>query len=1191
MDARAIDWSYRLDDRYARSDGRLFMSGTQALVRLMLEQAAADRRLGLDTAGFVSGYRGSPLGGVDQEFWKAAKHLDVARVRFQPAINEDLAATAILGTQQVESDPAREVEGVFALWYGKGPGVDRAGDALKHGNAYGSSPHGGVLVVVGDDHGCVSSSFSHQSDLALMAWSMPVLHPTSIADYVPFGLYGFALSRFSGAWVGFKAISETVEGSASIFAGERPSFRPPPDFMPPPGGLHYRWPDYPSPRIEQRLAHKVGAVRAFVRANPIDHLTVAPRRIRLLIGAVGKAHGDVMEALRVGGLGTERLAEAGIAIAKIGLVFPVSDRLRELAKSAEEVLIVEEKAPVVENQLKELLYNLPAERRPRILGKRDEQGAPLIAADSELRPSRIAPVLAQRLAVLGLTLDVRQAESPEPLPPEHPTRTAYFCSGCPHSISTRLPEGSRASAGIGCHFMASWMDRETGGLIQMGGEGVNWVGRAPFTGGTHVFQNLGDGTYFHSGHMAIRQAVAAGVNVTYKILFNDAVAMTGGQPVDGSLTVPQLARLVADEGAKRVAVVSDEPEKYGPRAFAPDVILRHRDDLDEVQRLLREIPGVTALIYDQTCAAEKRRRRKKGLYPDPAKRVVINELVCEGCGDCQTKSNCLSVVPVETEFGRKRQIDQSSCNKDFSCLKGFCPSFVTVEGGELRKRTGAEIAAEELLARATALPEPPGGLGREPFEIAVAGVGGTGVVTIGALIATAAHLDGTAASVLDFTGFAQKGGAVLSHVRLACDGNALHQARIDVGSADAIIACDLVVAASREALGLMAAGRTRIVANTREIPTGAMLRRADAKVETGLLEELLRRRLEPLASSPELSRKPRSGYPGSIAQASTGMDPGSPLLRSSGRNDTGEVYASLDAHHLADRLVGDAIQANMLLLGFAWQRGLAPVSLAALDRAIELNGVAVEQNRRAFAWGRLAAAEPEFVARFAGEEHRLARTLDAIVEKRVAFLADYQDGVYAERYRANIERMRAAEQAALGGKQMTEAVAKNLFKLMAYKDEYEVARLHAHSGFAERIARDFEGPVKLKFHLAPPLLARKHPGESEPRKMEFGPWMLPLFRLLAKLKVLRRTAFDPFGYSAERRAERQLMEEYEALIGKLLSVLRESDPAVMLELLRLPEKIRGFGPVKERAIAAAEGRKSELLDALERGKQSSQEAA
>ncbi len=1116
---------------------------------------------------------------MDQEFWRAKALLDAARIRFQPAINEDLAATAILGTQQVESDPTASVQGVFSLWYGKGPGVDRSGDALKHGNAYGSSPHGGVLVVAGDDHGCVSSSMSHQSDLAMIAWSMPILHPASVAEFIPFGLYGFALSRFSGAWVGFKAISETVEGAASLLVDGQPPFRRPANFTPPPGGLHYRWPDLPSPRIEQRLAHKLAAVRAFASANPIDRLVVAPSNPRLVIVTVGKAHGDVMEALRVGGLPPDRLAAAGVAVLKIGLVFPIAfDLIRSVAEGAEEVLVIEEKAAVVETQLKDLFYNVPAERRPRIVGKRDERGAPLISADSELRPSRVAPALRGRLERLGLALAVPEAAPVEPLAPDQPSRTAYFCSGCPHNTSTKIPEGSQAFAGIGCHFMASWMDRSTSGLIQMGAEGVNWVGRAPFTGDGHVFQNLGDGTYFHSGHLAIRQAVAAGVNITFKILFNDAVAMTGGQPVDGTLTVPQLTHLLAAEGVRRTVVVTDEPEKYGrTAAFAPGVEIRHRDDLDAVQRALRKVRGVTALIYDQTCAAEKRRKRKKGLYPDPPKRVVINELVCEGCGDCQSKSNCLSVMPVDTEFGRKRQIDQSSCNKDFSCLKGFCPSFVTVEGGSLRKHAGVAIGNDELFGRAAALPEPLAGIGRDPYEIVVAGVGGTGVVTIGAIIAMAAHLEGRAASVLDFMGFAQKGGAVLSHVRLAREPSILHQARIDHGRADAVIACDLVVAGSRDGLGLMGEGKTRVVANSREIPTGAMLRKPDAKVDTSLLEELIRRRI---GASPSATAGAQAGAaaPFSAESAKAGRGgQGAPAPET--------TYASIDAHRLAERLVGDAIQANMLLLGFAWQRGLVPVSFAAVDRAIELNGVAVEQNRRAFAWGRLAAADQAFVAGHLGEEPLPAETLDEVIARRLAFLTAYQDAAYAERYRRRVEAMRAAEQGALGSETLTTAVARNLFKLMAYKDEYEVARLYAETGFAERIAREFEGPFKLKFHLAPPLIARPRPGQAEPRKVTFGPWMMPVFQGLAKLKRLRGTPLDLFGYTAERRMERRLIADYEMLMDEVLERLGSKDVgrlqvALMLELLRLPEGIRGFGPVKERAVAAVERRKRELLARL-----------
>ncbi|MDQ4136042.1 MAG: indolepyruvate ferredoxin oxidoreductase family protein, partial [Pseudomonadota bacterium] len=783
----AVDLNYRLDHRYAADRERVYLTGTQALVRIMLAQSTLDRRRGLNTGGFVSGYRGSPLGGVDQEMWKARALLETANIQFQPAINEDLAATAILGTQKVETDPDRSVDGVFSLWYGKGPGVDRSGDALKHGNAYGSSPNGGVLVVAGDDHGCASSSMSHQSDLALMAWSMPVLHPASIHDYVRFGLYGFALSRFSGCWVGFKAISETVEGAASVAVEPLPDFAAP-DFAPPEGGLHYRWPDLPGPQIEKRLVHKLAAVRAFARANPIDEVVVPAERPRLLALAVGKAYGDVMEALRVGGVSPSRLSGAGVMIAKVGLVHPISDLVREWAEQAEEVLVIEEKQGVVERQLKEVLFNVSPERRPRVIGKTDEAGGALLSSTAELRPSRVAAVLAARLARHGVKLAVPRAwsEPVEAVTAVGPVRSPYFCSGCPHNSSTRVPEGSRAQAGIGCHFMASWMDRSTTGLIQMGGEGVDWVGQSRFTKTGHVFQNLGDGTFFHSGHMAIRQAIAAGATITYKILYNDAVAMTGGQPLDGVLTVPQITRLAQGEGVKRIAVVSDEPGKYPADAdFAPGVTFHHRDDLDAVQRELRETPGVTVLIYDQTCAAEKRRRRKRGAYPDPDRRVVINDLVCEGCGDCQQKSNCLSVVPVETEWGRKRQIDQSSCNKDFSCVRGFCPSFVTVEGGKLRRGAGAKVSHEEVIARAAALPAPVTELGEAPFEVLFAGVGGTGIVTLGAVTAVAAHLEGKGASVLDFMGFAQKGGQVLSHVRIARDPAALNQARIDRGCADA----------------------------------------------------------------------------------------------------------------------------------------------------------------------------------------------------------------------------------------------------------------------------------------------------------------------------------------------------------------------------------------------------------------------
>ncbi len=1133
-----VDRRYRLEDRTltgAAAPARVHLTGTQAIIRMLLAQAEADRAAGLDTAGFVSGYRGSPLGAVDQEMWKAAERLDAARIRFLPAINEDLAATAVLGTQKVESDPQRTAAGVFALWYGKGPGVDRSGDALRHGHAYGASPHGGVLVVAGDDHGCVSSSMSHQSDLAMQAWGMPVIHPASIAEYVRFGLWGWAASRASGAWVGFKAISEVVESAASVPVAPLPVFRPA-EIDAGPDGLHWRWPDLPGPQIEARLSRKLAAVAAFARANPLDRLTVAAARPRLLVAAVGKAHGDVMEALRVGGATEAALAEAGVAVLKVGLVHPLSPILTELAATAEEVLVVEEKAPVVETALRAALYG--AARRPRILGKADGAGAALLPSAVELRPHRVAAALAARLAPLGVALRVPPAwqADEEARPAGLPVRSPYFCSGCPHSTSTKVPEGSRAGAGIGCHFMANWMDRSTTGLVPMGAEGVDWVGQAPFTREAHIFQNLGDGTFFHSGLLAIRQAVAAGTRITYKLLFNDAVAMTGGQKPDGVLTVAGITRMAAAEGVRRIVVVADDPAKHGADAgFAPGTALHGRDELDAVQRRLREEPGVTLLIHDQVCATEARRRRKREGAPPPARHVVINDLVCEGCGDCQKKSNCLSVVPVETEFGRKRAIDAASCNTDLSCLKGFCPSFVTVEGGVKKRRTAAAVPAEEVFQRAAALPERAGAPGEAPWELLVAGIGGTGIVTVGALVTMAAHLSGLGASVLDFTGFAQKGGQVLSHLRIAHTPALLHGVRLDRGRADAVIAADLVVATGAEALGVLDAARTRVLANTEESQTGAMLRDPEGRIDGGALTGLLRRR----AASVE----------------------------------------TLEARKLAEALTGEPIAANVLLLGFAWQRGLVPVPLAALDRAIELNGAAVAANRLALAWGRLAAAEPDFVAAQMPQTAAPATAVEEVVARRAAFLAEYQDEAYAARYRARVAAARRAEAALGEGTRLTEAVARNLFRLMAVKDEYEVARLHAETGFVARTLAGFEGRPRLRFHLAPPLLARPGP-DGEKRKIAFGPWVVPVFRVLARLRRLRGTRLDPFGHTAERRMERRMLAEYEATLDRMLPTLTRERLPAMVELASLPATVRGFGHVKAKAAEAAETRRAALLARL-----------
>ncbi|WP_416758716.1 indolepyruvate ferredoxin oxidoreductase family protein [Roseateles sp. So40a] len=1152
---------YQLSDNLAALSGQVFLTGTQALVRLLLMQKAQDERQGLDTAGFVSGYRGSPLGMVDQQLWKAKKFLDKAAVNFLPAINEDLAATACLGVQRVALDPKRTVDGVFAMWYGKGPGVDRSGDALKHGNVYGTAKEGGVLVVCGDDHGCVSSSTPHQSDLALQAWSMPLVHPGNVAEYLEFGLYGWALSRFSGAWVGFKAISEVVESGMTVDLDAVPlDFEQPVDHTPP-TNLHIRSVDLPSLELESRLAHKIDAVLAFAKVNSIDkHIVVSPRAT-LGIVTVGKAHYDFMEVLRRLDLDPNALAAAGVRVYKVGLVYPLEPtRIRAFAHGLTDLLVIEEKAPVVERQIKELLYHLPDAQRPRVVGKSDEHGAAVLSALGELRPSRIMPTVADWLARLNPALDRRHLVVDFLTPcllsnsADGVRRQPYFCSGCPHNTSTKLPEGSRALAGIGCHFMASWMERGTSGLIQMGAEGVDWAAHSRFTTEKHVFQNLGDGTYYHSGYLAIRQAIAAKANITYKILYNDAVAMTGGQPVDGQTSVPQIARQVEAEGVKRLVVVSDEIGKYDGHhgLFPAGTTFHDRSELDAVQRELREIAGVTVLIYDQTCAAEKRRRRKKGEFPDPNKRIFINESVCEGCGDCGQASNCLSVVPVETDFGRKRAIEQSSCNKDFSCVNGFCPSFVSVHGAKLKKRAGAGFGPTDLAREIAAIQPPAAWAWTGPFDMLVTGVGGTGVVTVGALVTMAAHLEGKQSSVLDFMGFAQKGGAVLSFVRVAPTQDLLNQVRIDTQQADVLLACDMVVGASADALATVKAGRTVILANTHELPTAAFVRNPDASLQADSL----------------------------LAKMRHAVGEGTGLL------------ASIDAQDIAQRLMGDTMPSNIVMLGACWQRGLVPVSFDALMRAIELNGVAVENNKTAFALGRLAIAAPEALRRLAGEQAGSAvqwfnfDQLDdkdgqpGLVSRRKAFLTEYQDAAYASRYEALVQRVRAAEQS-LGdagkGLRLTKAVARYYAKLLAIKDEYEVARLYTDGQFEAALKAQFEDWDHLSFHMAPPLISK--PGaDGRAKKVELGSWTFKALKTLAKFKGLRGGVLDIFGKTEERRIERQLVRDYEALVDELLAHLSADKLELATKLARLPEGIRGYGHVKLANVATVRAQWKDLLD-------------
>jgi indolepyruvate ferredoxin oxidoreductase len=1137
-----------LDDKYALERGRVFLTGTQALVRLPMMQRQRDLAAGLNTAAYVTGYRGSPLGGVDQQMARASQFLKKHHIHFQAGVNEDLAATAIWGTQQGDLFGDLNYDGVFALWYAKGPGVDRSGDVLRHGNMAGTSKHGGVLLLAGDDHTAKSSTTAHQCELTFMDLMIPVLNPAGVQEFLDMGLYGWAMSRYSGCWVGFKTIGETVDSSASVdLDPERTRIVLPQDFEMPPGGLHIRWPDTPLEQEARLHRHKVYAALAFARANKLDKMVIGNNQRRFGIITAGKAYLDVRQALDDLGIDEARAAEIGLAVYKVGMSWPLErEGIRRFAEGLDEILVVEEKRAIIENQVKEQLYNWRADVRPRIVGKFDEEGEWVLPSIGELTPARIARTIAKRIARFHTSEDIEQrlrflAEKEKAMEAGKAplARVPYFCSGCPHNTSTKVPEGSRALAGIGCHYMVQWMDRNTETFTQMGGEGVPWLGQAPFSKTRHVFANLGDGTYFHSGILAIRAAIGAGVNITYKILYNDAVAMTGGQSVDGPLDPAMITRQCAAEGVKRIVVVTDEPEKYPLGVdWAPGVSVEHRDHLDRVQRELREVEGVTVLLYDQTCAAEKRRRRKRGRYPDPPKRVFINEQVCEGCGDCSVQSNCVSVVPVETEFGRKRAIDQSSCNKDFSCLKGFCPSFVTVHGGKIRKQQKSDPGQGAVWE---ALPEPQVPALEKPYGIVITGVGGTGVVTIGALLGMAAHLEGRGCSVLDMAGLAQKGGAVVSHVRLAPKPSDIHAVRISAGSAGLVLGCDMVVATSFDALSKMRAGKTRAVINDHQVMTGDFTRNPDLVFPGGEMQRLIG----------------EAAGPG-------GAD-------------------FIDATRIATALLGDSIATNLFMLGYAWQKGFVPLSGEAIDRAIELNGVAVEANRAAFLWGRraahdLAAVEKVVAPQSEPKNRQLSRSLDEVVSRRRSFLTDYQSAAYADRYVALVDRARKAEaEKAPGQRGLAEAVARYYFKLLAVKDEYEVARLYSDPAFARSLREQFAGDFKLSLHMAPPLLARRDPDSGHLQKREFGPWILTAMKVLARLKGLRGTALDIFGYSAERKMERKLITDYEALMDEVLQGLTAENHALAVELASIPEKIRGFGHVKEAHLKAAKACEADLL--------------
>jgi len=1143
-----------LDDKYALERGRVFLNGTQALVRLPMMQRRRDEAAGLNTGGYVTGYRGSPLGGVDIAMNQARRFLDKHHIKFQPGVNEDLAATAVWGTQQLDLFGDSHYDGVFAMWYAKGPGVDRSGDVLRHGNLAGSAKHGGVLLLAGDDHTCKSSTTAHQTEYAFMDACIPVLSPAGVQEFLDLGIHGWALSRYSGCWVAFKCVAETVESTASVHVDpHRVKIVLPEDFEMPEGGLNIRTPSSPfasvqALELEMRLhRYKLYAALAYARANKLNHPVIDGPKRRFGIVTCGKSYLDVRQALDDLGIDEEHAREIGLSLYKVGMVWPLErDGIRHFAEGLEEILVVEEKRALVENQLKEQLYNWSENVRPRVIGKFDETGEWILPSADELTPARIARVIAKRIARFYDSPRIRERlafleAKEEALTGYKPAlkRVAYFCSGCPHNTSTHVPEGSRALAGIGCHYMAQWMDRNNETFTHMGGEGASWIGQAPFSKTPHVFQNIGDGTYYHSGLLAIRAAVAANVNMTFKILYNEAVAMTGGQPMDGPLDPPTVTRQLAAEGVKPILIVTDKPELWeGRMDLAPGTKVYHRDRLDEVQRDLRELEGVSAIVYEQTCAAEKRRRRKRGLMEDPPKRVVINERVCEGCGDCVEQSNCLSVVPVETEFGRKRMIDQSTCNKDYSCLKGFCPSFVTVEGGRLRKRKGSGPDA------LPPLPEPTLPSIAAPYGILVTGVGGTGVVTIGALIGMAAHIEGKGCSVLDMTGLAQKGGAVFSHIRIAERPEDIHAVRLAAGGANLLLGCDVVVAASFDALAKLQKGHSRAIISTAQSITGDFLHDHDMQF-------------------------PSDALGGAIAGAA-------------GRDATEFVEAT----RLATALLGDSIASNMFMLGYAYQKGLIPVSAASLEQAIELNATAVAMNSQAFRWGRHAAVDLAAVDKLArladprSAPRERAESLEDIVRIRSSELVAYQDEAYAARYQALVERVRAAEAERTPGRQgLALAVARYLHKLMAYKDEYEVARLHTDDGFRAAIENQFEGDYKIKYHLAPPLFAKRDPATGHLQKQSYGPAMKSAFKVMRRLRFLRGTAFDIFGYTAERRRERSLITEYETMIAEILATLDHDNHRLAVALASIPEQIRGYGHIKDAHLERAKAREAELLEA------------
>lgn len=1135
-----------LNDKYSFTVDKAYMTGIEALVRLPLMQHQRDLAVGLNTAGFVSGYRGSPVGTVDQSIWKAAEYFAQHNIKFQPGVNEDLAATAVWGSQQVHLVPKPKYDGIFSMWYGKGPGVDRSMDVIKHANAFGTTKYGGVLAVAGDDHACKSSTAPHQSEHMFIGATVPVLNPANVQEVLDFGLYGWALSRFSGCWVGLKAITENMDSAMSVeLRDERVQIVLPEGIELPPGGLNAQWPATPLEQEALLHEHRIYAARAFALSNNLNQVMLDSKLPRLGIVTTGKTYLDVMEALDDLGISPQLAAEIGIRVLKVGMSWPLEPvAIHRFARGLSEILVVEEKRSIIENQMTSQLYNWPVKDRPLVIGEYDENGHSLITNLGELTPSIIATAVASRIKQfyesksINQRLEFIQAKQERiKNNPINVTRTPYFCSGCPHNISTKVPEGSTAMAGIGCHYMVKWMDRNTETFTQMGGEGAAWIGQAAFSGTEHVFQNIGDGTYFHSGILAIRAAIAAGVNITYKVLLNDAVAMTGGQSVDGALGLVGLVSQIRAEGVEKISVVSEhlDQAKKALRHFS-DVTVHSRKQYDKLQRDFRKIKGTTVIVYDQVCAAEKRRRRKRGELAESKVRVYINEQVCEGCGDCSSKSNCLSVLPKIAEVDVKRQIDQHACNHDLSCLEGFCPSFVTVTGASLKKHQFAGKQQWDEQLPDSQLPEPKLPALDRPWNVLVTGIGGTGVLTVGSILAMAAHLEGKGCSTLNQTGLAQKFGAVVSHVRVAQHQQQINAVRISEGDADLLLGCDLVVSAMPEAIARLNVERSHSIVNSYQNPTADFIHDKDYT------------------------------FPAREMQQHIGDETGADKTK------------FIDATKIARNMIGDSIASNMLLLGFAYQNGLLPVQATSILAAIKLNGVAVELNEQAFLLGRRAAVDYESIESLVGDMSAVVKpleNLDEITRWRADYLTDYQDSAYSKRYLGLIAEIKSKESALMTSStysnqntefEFTKNAAKSLFKLMAYKDEYEIARLYSGKEFKDGLNRQFEGNWKLNFYMAPPIISKRDALTGHLIKRRLPGVLFKIFPLIAKLKVLRGSAFDLFGKTQERKTERQLIDQFSIDIRAVADHFSEEHYESCVKFAAAPMMIKGFGHIKTNNI-------------------------